>query len=57
MRGAKKSVCVMMPQELYQQVREQAEKTCRTMPGYIRQVLKCYLQHVEHTSEDKEWEI
>lgn len=37
----KKSVGVLMPAELYRKVKEQAEKTNRTVPGYIRRVLKC----------------
>lgn len=54
----KKSVGVLMPAELYRKVKEQAEKTNRTVPGYIRRALKCYLWHVENAPETltKEWE-
>ena len=51
MKGPKKSVGVLMPLELYEQIREQAERKDRTMPGYIRQVLKRYLWYVEPEPE------
>lgn len=47
MQRAKKCVSVFMPQELYRRVKERAEKTCRTVPGYIRQVLVCELRQAE----------
>ena len=58
-RGPKKSVGVLMQMELYEKVKEQAQKTDRTIPGYIRQVLKRYLWHVEHAPEalTGEWRI
>ena len=59
MKSPKKSVGVLMPLELYEQIREQAERKDRTMPGYIRQVLKRYLWYVEHEPEalTGRWEI
>lgn len=50
-KESKKSVSVLMPLDLYEQVREQAEKTNRTIPSYIRQVLKRYLWHEENAPE------
>lgn len=50
-RGPKKTVSVLMPQDLYDRVKEQAEKRDRTVPGYIRQVLRCYLWHEENAPE------
>lgn len=41
--GPKKTVCVQLPLDWYDQVKEQAEQLDKTMPGYIRQVLRCYL--------------
>ena len=41
--GPKKAVSVLMPLELYERVKEQAERTNKTVPGYVRQVLKRYL--------------
>lgn len=58
-RGPKKTVSVLMPQDLYDRVKQQAEKKGRTMAGYIRQVLRRYLWHVEHAPDTLtgEWEI
>lgn len=58
-RGPKKTVSVLMPQDLYDRVKRQAEKKDRTVPGYIRQVLRCYLWHVENEPETltDEWTI
>jgi len=40
MKRPKKTVSVVMPVELYDLLAEKAEETNRTIPGYIRQVLK-----------------
>lgn len=50
-RGPKKTVAVAMPLELYEQLSALAGDTCRTVPGYIRQVLKSYLWHLENRPE------
>lgn len=50
-RGPKKSVGVLMPLELYEDLKKIAEETGRTVPGYIRQILKRYMWHVEHEPE------
>ncbi len=49
--GPKKTVSVLMPLELYERVKEQAEQKNKTAPGYVRQVLKRYLWHVENAPE------
>ena len=58
-KGPKKYVGVVMPLELYEQIKPQAEARGRSVPGYIRQVLKRYLWHMEHAPETLagEWEI
>lgn len=58
-KDPKKSVGVLMPMKMYEQIKEQAERKDRTMAGYIRQVLRRYLWHVEHAPETltEEWEI
>ncbi len=43
----KKTVGVVMPIELYEEVQKMADLTQRTVPGYIRQVLKGRLPPVE----------
>ena len=58
-KGPKKSVGVLMQMQLYERIKEQAEIKNRTMPGYIRQVVKRYLWHVENAPEalTDHWEI
>ena len=50
LKGPKKSVTVLMPLELYERVKEQAKQTSRSVPGYVRQVLKYCLEHGEEGS-------
>lgn len=47
----KKTVHVSMTPELYAHLKVQAEITYRSVPAYIRQVLKCYLWHLENCPE------
>lgn len=46
-RGPKKTVSVLMPEELYEELTGQAEAASRSMSSYIRQVLKAHLQYLE----------
>ncbi len=57
--GPRKNVNLLMTLELHEQIRIQALKNDRTVPGYIRQVLKRYLWHVENAPEalTGEWKI
>lgn len=50
-KGPKKTVSVVMPLELYEQLALRAEDESRSVPGYIRQVLKCYFWHLENCPE------
>lgn len=50
--GPKKTVGVTMPLELYAQLKEQVEKRDRSIPSYIRQVLKRYLWHEAYAPEE-----
>ena len=55
-KGPKKIVSVTLPLELYEWIALLAEDTCRSVPGYIRQVLKGYRWHLEHCPEAlKDW--
>lgn len=55
-KGPKKTVGVILPLELYERLAVLAEDTARTVPGYIRQVLKSYLWHLENRPESlKDW--
>lgn len=58
-RSPRKTVSVLMPMEMYEQIKKQAERTGRSVPSYIRQVLRCYLWHVENAPEElvKHWRI
>lgn len=53
-RGPKKTVSVIMPMELYEWLQLLAEDTSRSVPAYIRQVLKCYLWHLENDPKSVE---
>lgn len=58
LKGPKKTVGVVMPLELYEWLAVLAEDTGRTVPAYIRQVLKSYLWHLENCPESlRDWEI
>ena len=54
----KKTVSVILPLELYEWLAVLAQDTARTVPGYIRQVLKSYLWHLENRPESlKDWPV
>ncbi len=55
----KKTVSILMPQTLYEQIKLQADKTSRTISSYIRKVMKHYLWHVENSPETLvgKWDI
>ena len=42
----KKTVSVLLPEELYQELLEKAEHSSRPLSAYIRQVLKAHLQYL-----------
>lgn len=46
-QGSKKTVSVLIPEELYEEVSTQAKRSSRSMSAYIRQVLKAHLQYLE----------
>ena len=57
-RGPKKTVSVAMPLELYEWLKPLAQDTGRTLPGYIRQVLKAYRWHLENRPDTMEdWPV
>ena len=43
-----KQISLRIPLELYEQLQQQAQDTTRTIPGYIRYILKFYLRHPEY---------
>lgn len=50
-KGPKKTVSVAMSLELYEWLAMLAQDTGRSVPGYIRQVMKSYLWHLENRPE------
>ena len=46
----KKRVTLLLPEELYETLREQSKEDCRTLPNYIRWILRRYLE----TRDDSE---
>ena len=50
----KKIVHLALPMELYQQVKNLAEYDVRTVPNFIRQVLRQYIAHLE---DENSWKI
>lgn len=46
LQGPKKTISVLVPEELYRELAAQAEHSSRSMSAYIRQVLKAHLQYM-----------
>lgn len=52
----KKTVTISLPLELYETLSGRAGDTCRTIPGYIRQILKRYMEYLDQRGElGDEW--
>ena len=51
--GPKKTVSVLLPEELYQELVKKAEHSSRPLSAYIRQVIKAHLQYLERFPRDK----
>ena len=49
MRGdnMKKTIQVLLPMELYEAVKEYAEKEHRTLSGQVRQILRVYMRDID----------
>ena len=55
--GAKKSLTLMLPLELHQQLKELSKENGRTMSGYVRQILKRYIRFVAEEGNDGWWTV
>lgn len=42
----KKTISVLIPEELYQELIQEAEQASRPLSAYIRQVLKAHMQYI-----------
>lgn len=57
-KGPKKTVSVAIPLEQYEWLALLAEESCRSVPAYIRQVLRCYLWHLENCPDSlRDWSV
>lgn len=45
-QGPKKTISILVPVELYQELVKEAERSSRSMSAYIRQVLRAHLQYL-----------
>lgn len=45
-KGPKKAISILVPEELYKELSKLAEESSRSMSSYIRQVLKAHLQYL-----------
>ena len=51
---SKKKVSISLPMELYEQIKTLSEESQRSIPSYIRQIIRIYLQYyTEHAQEGK----
>lgn len=54
--GPKKTVSILLPLDLYNELSQLARASQRTLPGYIRQILKAYLRHAhENQGMEERW--
>ena len=54
MKGPKKTVGLVLPQEAYDKLKSLAKEDCRSVPSYLRMIIYNYLRRLEaDTREDK----
>ena len=52
----KKTVSVLLPLDLYEKLSGRAAYNCRSTSGYIRQILKRYMEYLDSQGEQgDEW--
>ena len=58
-RGPKKTVGLILPQEKYDKLKHLAEENCRTVPSYLRVMIYNYLRRLEseHPELDDWWVV
>lgn len=44
-QGPKKAISVVVPEELYEELVKQSERSSRSLSSYIRQVLRAHLEY------------
>ena len=55
MKEPKKTVYLQLALPLHAQLTELAHTTHRTQPGYIRQIIKHYVRHLEQGITEDDW--
>ena len=58
-KGPKKTVSLGLPEECYDQIKELANDTYRTVPSYIRMIIYNYLRRLDRpdTKGDDWWVV
>lgn len=55
-KGPKKTVTILLPLDLYEKLSGRATYNCRTTSGYIRQILKRYMEYLDNQGDQgDEW--
>ena len=59
LKESKKTVALGLPKECYDQIKELADDTYRTVPSYIRMIVYNYLRRLDHpdTKQDDWWVV
>ena len=55
MKEPKKTVYLLLPLSLHERLTQLAQESGRTLPGYIRQVVKYYLKHIDQGQSEEDW--
>ena len=55
MKEPKKTVYLQLPLPLYERLSQLAQENVRTLPGYIRQVLRLYVKRLEEGQNEEDW--
>jgi len=59
LKGPKKAVSLLLPQEDYDRLNQLAEDNCRTIPSYLRVMVHNYLRRLDRseTKQDDWWVV
>ena len=55
--GPQKQLSLLLPLELHDTLKAMAEENGRSLSGYVRQILKRYVRHVEAEGEKGWWTV
>ena len=59
LKGPKKTVSLLLPQEDYARIKELARDNCRTVPSYLRVMIHNHLHRLDRpeTKQDDWWVV